>query len=558
MRLILPILGASRGFLPEKKNQGGTDPQPDINDLLASYTFAEESGASVADSSGNNRTATLTGSYTRENGGVTLTNGALIVPSLLDTLPSRVTISFRIKPSVNYPNGAIASLVNKHTNTNSFFDCSIYPSGNLMFNFQNNGIEGLNSNPPTSFTAGQEYTISITWDAYVLTIFINNTVYFRKKKEGQRPTTGTPGPLVIGSFYDPQSNTYSQPFNGWVGPVTVRRHHLSTNGATAYHNKTPLVPTTQEDKFSQESTLILGLGPQGAYDENGSMEPSNPILENGVWALYYTALKKINSNDYYHTTNRATASNIYGPYNKDVNNPIFGQGRIGNRNLARCNRFDVEGTRYLLGVNSGIIGIDDDSLYLYKQVNGTWTDLGKLLDKTAIPGCTRFGNPGIWEQKVGGYYYMIMEGLVNNIWENHLFRSTSIESGWTRIGYSNFTIQSGQATGGISMKHDGTYWHAWYHSAGDLDVSTINGGNIPTRIFYARSTDALAWTSKQMVMGIPEEPFLNTTDQTADPSLPIEVGGKCYLFMSYMENGSNVAGQIRLHVYNGTLNSLLS
>jgi hypothetical protein len=522
------------------------------SDLLARYTFSEGAGTTLSDASGNGHTATISGSYAWGSDAVLLSAGYIATPSLMADFPVPASVSFTITPSVSYPNGTQASLFRKDNAGGDYVYCYIRTSGELALAFVGSSIAGTMVGPVTSFTAGTAYRITATWDAYVVSLFINGELYLRTKRAGLRPADGVVGPFVFGAYRD-GAGASSLHFQGSLSRIVVRGHFMSTAGAVADYNNTTLIPTTQDDLFSQTAHEVLGLGAVGAYDENGAMEPSL-IFKDGVYHMYYTALKP-QSGDYVHTTCHATATSLEGPWTKDAANPIFGPGKVGNRQLARNKIFYADGYYYLTGVEYGGTG----AAYLYRSADlSTWTDLGQFMAIADVPSATMLGNPDLYETKIGGYYYMMMEGLVSGIWENHVYRSTSIEGTWAYVGKANLTIQAGQATGGVMLHHDGSQWHGWYHSGGDLEVTTLAAGNLPTRIFYAKSTDLLTWTDKQLVMSIPDEPFVDHTDQTADPSRPMEAGGRTHLFMSYMQNGSNVKGVIRRHTYEGTLSSLLS
>lgn len=299
-------------------------------------------------------------------------------------------------------------------------------------------------------------------------------------------------------------------------------------------------------------TGIVKLLPSDVSVDALAVQEISVIPDEGAIKIYFTVHAGGANNNIW----LATATDIEDEWTivGDVVGRGFG-GAPANRQALGSHVFRHGGYIYCAATNGyggGGAG-EDRHIYLYRSTDGvTFTDLGKLLDKSLIPSGVGYGNIYINPTLVNGVYECLVESSLNSsIWTIHRLTSTNIESGWT---YANACTSLQVATGGMyggpqMIHHNGT-WYTFYHYG-------TNSGNLPTVIGWAKSADLVTFQKKESpLFAIEAKPYGVNTDQLADPFI-VESNGKTYLFGEYSKNAGYYESQVWMWVYNGTFAQLV-
>jgi hypothetical protein len=313
------------------------------------------------------------------------------------------------------------------------------------------------------------------------------------------------------------------------------------------------LPAKLHDKF-QPITGIAKLLPGnigGGYDAIQEISVINDGP--GNLKIYFTQ-QLSNSNN---VIGMATAAHMEDTWAVQ-SQPVVGMGYGGapSNRQANCSFiFKADGYYYCIATNGYGFGSpgEDQNVYLYRSTDGiTFTDLGKLLDKSLILGASGFGNCSIYPALVNGKYEILAEARIGGIWQISRLSSTAIESGWTFINtLQGLQVISGGMYGGPQHFYFDSLWYIFYHYGSEP-------GNLPTLLGRAISSDLVTVLKKETPMfGIEATPYGSSTDQIADPFI-VEADGKTYLVAEYCQNAGSYAAQIWMWSFSGTLTHLLA
>ncbi|WDF79651.1 hypothetical protein PQ469_06480 [Mucilaginibacter sp. KACC 22773] len=286
---------------------------------------------------------------------------------------------------------------------------------------------------------------------------------------------------------------------------------------------------------------------------HGVLEASVVVEDDGSVKIYFTKCMGDTTN----AICMATAASVDGEWTVNPT-PIIGLGAGGapaDRQAHSSYVFKANGFYYCTATNGYGFGSpgEDRCLYLYKSVDGiTFTDMGKLIDKSAIPGSSGFGNSCVEPILINGKYEMLLEGNGGGVWNVHRFNSDNIESGWTHVNaLPGLQVVAGAMYGGTDLFYKNGLWYIFYHYG-------AAEGNLPTLLGFATSTDLVSITKKETpLFGIEAKPYGDATDQIADPFI-IENNGKVFLLAEYVTNSPVVKSEIWIWEFNGTLNQLFA
>lgn len=526
------------------------------------YHFDEGTGTTSDDAVGSSD-ATLTGASWVSD--VSFASGAAVQTSgtgssrvtlpVLNTFPKQGSISLKFKPNIAYPTSSAVAIFGKFNSFSyaSFLALGIKPNtGALVVSYSKNGApESYSDDISISWNTSRVYSFTVSWDLLFYYVYMDGVLKL-KVSHGGAPASGSAYPLILGADVDPYTGVYYGAFASAVfDELVITDHYMTEAMAYAYATNQKFIPSKIEDKFyAKEGALKIDTDPSWEYTEEVAAEPSM-IKEGNTYELYYASGNTTTS-----YIVRTTSSTIDGTFVRDAH-PIIGEGYVGNRKVARTYVLKDKGAgggKYIFATG---VHVFPEHFWKYKYVNGTWTDLGKMLDVSTIPSATTLGNISVTDTAVGGYYYMIAEALISSIWGFHLLRATSLEGSWQYVqSIPSLAIASGRAAGGAVIWYDSGTWHLIYHYAGDYVVNPYGEGNLPTRLAYAKSTDLINWTDKQSVAGLTYAPFTHT-DQLADPDV-YEGDGKTALTYSVMDNVGTVLGQVRQNIFNGTKKQLVT
>lgn len=303
------------------------------------------------------------------------------------------------------------------------------------------------------------------------------------------------------------------------------------------------------DRLTPLSGLLALLPSQLSEATKGVLEPS-VVVDESQLKIYFTKADGDTDN----TICLATATDIKGAWTISAT-PVIGKGYGGapsNRQAHSSFVLKSGGYYYCFATNGYGFGSpgEDRNLYLYRSTDGmTFTDLGLVVDKTAVAGAVGFGNVSVAQNTVGNFE-MLIEASDGTIWKTHRFSSAHIESDWA---YTNalpsLQVVAGGMYGGMQHFYKNGAWHIFYHYAS-------MAGNLPTVLGYAISTDLVTADIKESPMfGIEAHPY-TPTDQLADPFIFQGNDGKSYLLAEYCSNSGTFAAQMWLWEYDGTFDEL--
>lgn len=170
---------------------------------------------------------------------------------------------------------------------------------------------------------------------------------------------------------------------------------------------------------------------------------------------------------------------------------------------------------------------------LYESLDGrNFTEVSRTLANVA--GFTTYGNHWIIPEKIDGYYYWFIEGLVGGaVWRMSLLKSKQIDTGWELVGEVKGLTSGTGAKGGPCVYYQNGKFKMIYHFG-------PGSTNLPTYIAYAEANvnDPLYFKPLYYpLMAIEHKPWGSLTDQYADPEL-CEIDGKTYLFCSVVDNNT--------------------
>ncbi|TFF32166.1 glycoside hydrolase family protein [Mucilaginibacter psychrotolerans] len=249
----------------------------------------------------------------------------------------------------------------------------------------------------------------------------------------------------------------------------------------------------------------------------------------------------------------ATASDLEGTWSV---NPvaIIGKGAGGAPagRQANCSMVVKSNGFYYCYATNGYV---NGTVYLYKSSDGiTFTDLGQVINYSAVTGGAGCGNTSVYPFKVNGKYEMIVEILdsSSNIWKLHRFNSNSLESGWTFVNSLPY-LQPDNAGAYCGAHHfyDNGLWHIFYH------YSPVLGQVLPDYLAYSTSVDLVTCVVREApLFAIEAHPF-SPTDQLADPFFIQTADNKCFLFAEYCSNSGLFQSQIWYWKFNGTFADLI-
>lgn len=278
------------------------------------------------------------------------------------------------------------------------------------------------------------------------------------------------------------------------------------------------------------------------------LEPS-VIVEEDEIKIYFTGIYGSEQNVIY----LGTGESANGEWTY-TDTPIIGLGYGGapiDRQAHSSVVFKLGSFYYCFATNGYGMGLEDRNVYLYKSSDGvTFTDLGKVLDKTTILA-DGFGNTCVYPVLVNGVYELLVDAHKDGIWRVFRFQSTDIESGWTYINpLPSLQVVAGGMYGGMQHFFLNGKWHIFYHYGTAV-------GNLPTVVGYATSEDLVTVRLVETPMlGIEYPVYGALTDQLADPWI-FEYKGKTYMLAEYCKNTGDFESELYMWEYDGTLEQLL-
>lgn len=228
---------------------------------------------------------------------------------------------------------------------------------------------------------------------------------------------------------------------------------------------------------------------------------------------------------------------------------IIGQGSgsapVGRSASSSC-MFIKEDTFFVFALDGYGFPGDSRCVFGYYSVGTPYGPWVGFSDTVFVPsdfaGIVGYGNTYVWPERVGGKFHALTEGFtVGGLWQILHAESYQISSGWTIThNVSDLQAPTGGMYGGSSIVYyDGT-WHIFYHYG-------TSGGNLPTWIAYATSTDDFVTATIQTLPLIPY--FYGHFDidvtQLGDPDVK-EIDGSTYLVFEIVVNESPTRNQIRV------------
>ena len=250
--------------------------------LVAAYSFNEGSGATVADSSGNNNTGTISGATWNANGKY----GKALY---FDGINNRVVIN--ASPSLNLSTamtleawvitGTLQSdwrTIIQHEPAAYYLHASnvlgpLYPAGGGMFNGAATFVGAPSSIPLSIWTH-----LALTYDGAILRLYVNGIQVSSSPRTG--PIQTNSNPISIGGH-----STYGMYFKGRIDEVRIYNRALSA--AEIQMDKTIPIPSSSPTIGLSPTSLELEVTEDILlHDEQGALNTFLEIQELGVRLVF--------------------------------------------------------------------------------------------------------------------------------------------------------------------------------------------------------------------------------------------------------------------------------
>lgn len=390
-------------------------------------------------------------------------------------------------------------------------------------------------------------------DAYFIYVLIGSEVYTW---------------VNIGKKLTKLSFQINQDSSQVVNNVTYWNRRISNVRALEWMStKNPFKLKQSSDRLYPQEGIKLAanvLDGNQYFDPNTSVNNANGIFGEqsvvkfkGKYYLYFTAAKSSPSTFIESGVAVAVSNRPDGGFMMYTDDVVIGGGR------------NKAGVPRAMGSWAGVIGdyvyvfasmeyITSGGAKIFKSSDGlNFTLVGDFVSADQIP---KAANIAIYpEKQSNGFYYGVIEGMVTNLWEMYLVKSTNLESGWQVVGKIQGVKPYGadRMAGGPNLHKsaNGDRWILFYHAAHEM------GGNVPTANFHAFSSEIepLNWTNITKDLDItdhlPEYNAFNC-DQVATPFI-FQDNGKIYYSYCLAQNEPSLYTQLRTCLYDGTIDEFV-